>query len=227
MYLDWFRRFKDSDFDVDDRLREGRPKPSKTLNWPHWSMSICAKHKKSLHQHHELHAKLFSCVCTRYEWFRNKELMSLMMWSQDMLSVVFSPMNNCSSGKNWKVFFITSLRMIKIVFVSVTQREQNRGNCPVMLLLHAAKVILYICWAQDSVSYYELLKPNVTINGERYRTPFMRLILVLREKWSQFEQGYGKVIQQHGNVAKHVKPCIKMLKWVLEKSYPNRHISAI
>ena len=23
---DWFRRFKDSDFDVDDRSREGRPK---------------------------------------------------------------------------------------------------------------------------------------------------------------------------------------------------------
>ena len=25
-YRDWFRRFKDGDFDVDDRPREGRPK---------------------------------------------------------------------------------------------------------------------------------------------------------------------------------------------------------
>ena len=28
---DWFYRFKDGDFDVDDRLREGRAKSSKTL----------------------------------------------------------------------------------------------------------------------------------------------------------------------------------------------------
>ena len=25
-FFDWFRRFKDSDFDIDDRPREGRPK---------------------------------------------------------------------------------------------------------------------------------------------------------------------------------------------------------
>ena len=31
MCRDWPRRFKDVDFDVDDRPREGRQKPSKTL----------------------------------------------------------------------------------------------------------------------------------------------------------------------------------------------------
>ena len=47
---DWFRRFKDGDFNVDVRVKEGQ-KPSKTLNWRHCSMRIRAKRKKSLLQH--------------------------------------------------------------------------------------------------------------------------------------------------------------------------------
>ncbi|GJQ80049.1 putative SET domain and mariner transposase fusion protein [Trypoxylus dichotomus] len=48
---DWFRLFRDGDFDVDDRPRGGRPKSLKTLNWRHCSMRIHAKRNKSLHQH--------------------------------------------------------------------------------------------------------------------------------------------------------------------------------
>ena len=48
---DWFRRFKDSDFDLTTvRLKEGQ-KPPETLNWRHSSMRIREKRKKSLIQH--------------------------------------------------------------------------------------------------------------------------------------------------------------------------------
>ena len=43
MCRDWFRRFKDGDFDVDDRPREGRQKPSKTSNWRHCSIGDDSK----------------------------------------------------------------------------------------------------------------------------------------------------------------------------------------
>ena len=67
------------------------------------------------------------------------------------------------------------------------------------------------------VIYYELLKPNETINEERYRTHFIRLSRALREKRPQYEQRYGKVILQHDNarphVAKTVKTYLETLKW--------------
>ena len=67
------------------------------------------------------------------------------------------------------------------------------------------------------VIYYELLKPNETITGERYRTQLMRLSRAVREKRPQYEQRHEKVILQHDNarphVAKPVKTYLETLKW--------------
>lgn len=40
--------------------------------------------------------------------------------------------------------------------------------------IHSAKIMLCIWWDQLGVVYYELLQPNETITGERYRTQLMR-----------------------------------------------------
>ena len=67
------------------------------------------------------------------------------------------------------------------------------------------------------VIYYELLKSNETITGERYRTQLMRLSRALREKRPQYEQRHEKVILQHDNarpyVAKPVKSYLETLKF--------------
>ena len=67
------------------------------------------------------------------------------------------------------------------------------------------------------VIYYELLKPNETITGERYRTQLMRLSQALCEKRPKSEQRHEKVILQHDNaqphVAKAVKTYLETLKW--------------
>ena len=67
------------------------------------------------------------------------------------------------------------------------------------------------------VIYYELLKPNETIIGERYRTQLMRLSRTLCEKRPQYLQRHEKVIPQYDNarshVAKPVKPYLEVLKW--------------
>ena len=67
------------------------------------------------------------------------------------------------------------------------------------------------------VIYYELLKPNETITGKRYRTQLMRLSQALREKRQQYEQKHEKVIPQHDNarphVAEPVKTYLETLKW--------------
>ena len=75
------------------------------------------------------------------------------------------------------------------------------------------------------VIYYELLKPNETITGERHRTQLMRLSRALRKKRPQYEQRHEKVILQHDNarphVAKPVKSFLETLKWqdLLHSSY--------
>ena len=67
------------------------------------------------------------------------------------------------------------------------------------------------------VIYYELLKPNETITGERHRTQLMRLSRALCEKRPQYEQRHEKAILQYGNarphVAKPVKTYLEALKW--------------
>ena len=67
------------------------------------------------------------------------------------------------------------------------------------------------------VIYYELLKPNETITGERYRMQLMRLSRALREKRPLYELRHEKVILQHDNtrpqVSKPVKTYLETLKW--------------
>ena len=74
------------------------------------------------------------------------------------------------------------------------------------------------------VIYHELLKPNETITGERYRTQLMRLSRALREKRPQYEQRHKKVILQHENaqphVTKPVKTYLETLKWEVQSHPP-------
>jgi len=77
--------------------------------------------------------------------------------------------------------------------------------------------MLCIWWDQKGFVYYELLKPDDSITGDRYRLQLIRLSRVLREKRPEYEQRYDKVILLHDNarfqVAKVVKKYLKTLKW--------------
>ena len=65
--------------------------------------------------------------------------------------------------------------------------------------------------------YYELLKPNEMITGERYRIQLIRLNRTLKEKRPEYGDRHDKVILQHDNarpyVAKPVKTYLETLKW--------------
>lgn len=65
------------------------------------------------------------------------------------------------------------------------------------LNIHGSKLMLYFWWDQVGVIYYELLKSNETITGDRYRTQLMHLSRALQEKRSQYEYRHDKVILQH------------------------------
>ena len=83
--------------------------------------------------------------------------------------------------------------------------------------IHGLKVMLCIWWDQLGVVYYELLKPNETISGDVYRRQLMRLSRALREKRPQYADRHDKVILQHDNARPHVaapvKTYLETLKW--------------
>ena len=66
-------------------------------------------------------------------------------------------------------------------------------------------------------NYYELLKLNETVTGDRYRLQMMRFSRVLEEKRPLYEQRHDKVILLHGDtrphVAKPVKTYLETIKW--------------
>ncbi|CAD7015191.1 unnamed protein product [Ceratitis capitata] len=66
---------------------------------------------------------------------------------------------------------------------------------------------------KSSKIYYELLKPDETITGDRYRTQLMRFSRALKEKRPQYQERHDKVILQHDNARPHV---VKMVKKYLE-----------
>lgn len=83
--------------------------------------------------------------------------------------------------------------------------------------IHGKKLMLCIWWDQLGVIYFELLKPNETINGDRYRLQLMRLNRALKEKRSQYEERHEKVILLHDNARPHtakvVQQYLETLRW--------------
>ena len=64
---------------------------------------------------------------------RRRRIGGIARWSQGMLSVVFSPVNNCFSGRKGRVFFISSWQVMKNGIITATQREESHEDCTVML----------------------------------------------------------------------------------------------
>jgi [histone H3]-lysine36 N-dimethyltransferase SETMAR len=83
--------------------------------------------------------------------------------------------------------------------------------------IHGAKLMLCIWWDQKGVVYYELLKPNETITGERYQQQLMQLSRALKVKRPEYAKRHDKVIFQHDNarphVARIVKDTLEALNW--------------
>ena len=64
--------------------------------------------------------------------------------------------------------------------------------------------MLCIWWDQKGVLYYELLKPDETINGERYRTQLIRLKRAIAEKRPEYATRHEAIIFHHCNARPHV-----------------------
>ena len=94
--------------------------------------------------------------------------------------------------------------------------------------IHAAKVMLCIWWDQVGVIYYELLEPNETITGERYRTQLMRLSRALCKSGHNTSRGTKKWSYRMKTLGLTLLNLLKP-RWKCSngKSYPTRRIFQI
>ncbi|GFX19561.1 mariner Mos1 transposase [Trichonephila clavipes] len=219
---EWFQRFKNGDFDVEDQHGGGREKVFEDV---------------------ELEALLVQDSCQTQQ-----ELAGSLGVTQQAISKRLKVMGMIQKQGNWVPYELKPRDVERRLFACeqllATQRQKGflhrivtgdekwvrydnpkrrkswgyPGHASTSTAepnIHGSKVMLSIGW--DGVVYYELLKPTETITGDRYRTQLMRLSRALNDKRSQYNERHDKVILQHDNarphVAKVVETCLETLKW--------------
>lgn len=220
----WFRRFKSGDFDTDDKERPGQPKkfedeelevlldedPCQTLQELADSLEVdlstVGKRLKSMGmvqkqgnwvpyelKPRDVERRFFACEQLLQRQKRKGFLHRIVTGDEKWIHY-----DNPKRKKSWG----------KPGHASTSTAKPN---------IHSAKLMLCIWWDQLGVIYYELLQPNETITGDRYRLQLMRLSRALKEKRPQYEERHDKVILQHDNarphVATQVKKYLETLKW--------------
>mgnify|MGYP003334104996 CR=1 FL=1 len=220
----WFRRFRSGDFDTSDKERPGQPKIfedeelkslldqdacqtqdelAKSLNVDRTTISKRLKalgmiQKQGNWVPYELKARdverrFFVCEQLLQRQKRKGFLHRIVTGDEKWIRY-----DNRKRKKSWGLPGHTTL-------------SSPRPN------IHGSKLMLCIWWDQLGVIYYELLKPNETITGDRYRLQLMRLSRALKDKRPQFRERHDKVILLHDNarphVAQPVKTYLETLKW--------------
>jgi len=79
------------------------------------------------------------------------------------------------------------------------------------------KTMLCVWWDQEGVIYYELLKPDKTINAHRYHQQLIKLHRALREKRPHYWKRHDKLIFFHDNASSHtsimIQNYLETLNW--------------
>jgi len=83
--------------------------------------------------------------------------------------------------------------------------------------------MLCVWWDQESVIYYELLKPGETVNAHRYHQQLIKLHRALREKKPHYRKRHDKLIFFHDNAPSHTSTTWSKTTWrhSTGKCYPH------
>lgn len=221
---EWFQRFRNGNFDVEDRHGGGREK---------------------VFEDEELEALLDQDSCQTQE-----ELASSLGVTQQAISKRLKALGMIQKQGYWVPYVLKTRDIERRLFAceQLLQRQKRKGFLHRIVTgdekwvsfdnpnrgkswgypghaststarpnVHGGKVMLCIWWDQLGVLYYELLKPNETVTGDRYRKQLMCLSRALIAKRPQYKERHDKVILLHDNarphVAKPVKAYLESLKW--------------
>lgn len=220
----WFRRFKSGDFDTNDKEREGAPKKfedaelealldeDSTQTQEMLAETLGVTQQAISHRLHDMGMIQKAGTWVPYQ-LKERDVERRLVMCEQMLARHQRKgfLYRIVTGDEKWILYDNPKRKKSWVRPGQPSTSTPKPN------IHSSKLLLCIWWDQLGVVYYELLKPNQTIDGNLYRTQLMRLSRALREKRPQYEQRHNKVILQHDNarphVAKQVKNYLETLNW--------------
>lgn len=213
---EWFRRFKNGDFEVRDKERSGQPKkfqddelatlldedPTQTLGKLATTLNVDRStvgkrlhtmgfiQKQGVWVPHELTER---AIATRLT------MCDLLLQRQKRKSFL----HRIVTGDEKWIYYDNPKRPKAWVKPGEPGPSTPKRN------IHCSKVMLCIWWDQEGVLYYELLPSNQTITAERYKQQLIDLSIAMKKIRPQYSARHDKVIFQHDNARPHVAKIVK------------------
>lgn len=205
----WFARFKNGDFDVEDKERPGQPKKF---------------------EDEDLKTLLSEDSCQTQE-----ELAKSLGVDQSTISRRLKALGMIQKQGNWvpyelkqrdveRRFCMSEMLLARHKKKSFLHRivtgdekwirydnpkRKHSWVLPGQPSTSTAKVMLCIWWDQKGVIYYELLKSGQTITADLYRTQLIRLKRAIVEKRPEYATRHESIIFHHDNARPHVATPVK------------------
>lgn len=212
----WFQRFKSGDFDVNDKERPGQPKRFENDELQSLLDQNSAQTEKELAEalgvgqatvSRRLHA--MGKILKAGKWLPH-ELTECAIANRYNIAVCLLARQRRKSflwrivtGDEKWIFFDNPKRPHSWVDPGQPATSTPKRN------IHGHKTLLCIWWDQEGVVYYELLQPNETITGERYKQQLNDLNAALMAKRPAIASNRRKVILLHDNAKPHVAKCVR------------------
>ena len=221
---DWFNRFKNGDFDVQDRERSGAPKKFQDEELetllaedPCQTQSDIAKSLGVDRTTVSKRLTALGMIQKEGSWvpyeLKPRDVERRLVTCEQLLQRQKRKgfLHRIVTGDEKWIYYSNPKRKKSWVKPGEAAASTPKRN------IHGSKLMLCIWWDQLGIVYYELLQPNQTITGDLYRRQLMRLSRTMKEKRPQYEQRHDKVILLHDNARPHVaspvKTYLETLKW--------------
>jgi len=225
---EWFRRFKNDDFSVEDKPRSGQPKKfeDKELEAlldedPSQTQEELAESLGVTQATVSVRLKSMGMILKQGNWvpheLKQRDIERRFFTCEQLIQRQHRKgfLHRIVTGDEKWIFYDNPKK--KKYYASRGQSLPSTSTSTPKPKIHGSKVMLCIWWDQRGVVYYELLQPGESITGDRYRLQLIRLSRALRDKRPEYEERHDKVILLHDNarphVAKVVKTYLETLKW--------------
>jgi len=221
---EWFQKFKNGDFDVEDKDRSGRPKIYEDAELEELLEEDSSQTQKELALTLEVtqqavshRLKSLGMIHKQGNWvpyeLKPRDIERRLCMSEMLLArhKKKSFLHRIVTGDEKWIHYDNPKRRKSWGKPGHASTSTAKPN------IHEKKLMLCIWWDQLGVVYYELLNPSETITGNLYRTQLMRLSRALKEKRPQYYSRHDKIILLHDNARPHVavpvKNYLKTLDW--------------
>jgi len=220
----WFRQFKSGDFNVKDSERSGRPQkcedeqlqelldddPTQTQRQLaealHVSQETISRRLRAMGKINKL-GKWVPHNLNERQMENRKVTCEMLLQRHERKSFLYRIV---TGDEKW-IYFENPKRKKSWLSPGEASPSTSRPN------RFGKKTMLCVWWDQSGVVYYELLKPDETVNTQRYRQQMINLNHALIERRPEWARRHGKVILLHDNApsrtAKPVKDTLKSLGW--------------